>query len=1713
MSEGSDRVEKPTTHKREATVSVTERPKRLTRREVDYSNSGEGSSAPNQQPGQGVVKREFVSQSYQRSVRECSVESLWGGSDTLETLECWSPRTVQHRTGVVIEAAREVQTQLQQLKMAQKEELSVADLMKMMIEISTREKEEARAREVREKDERIREKEEAKAREVREKEDRLNREIRTEEESRIRLERMAEDARIREEEREERARVREEKRAEEARLREEERRTEAEERERKMVQALKETRPVVESIKIPTMEKDADIESFLELFETALAVAKIPEEKWLARLHTALNTETKLLVREVFTDPDATYADAKLALTGQTHMSFSAASEAMMTMDDGRIAKMPIRQGAQRIASYLKKACEKAPTWGDTHLYGATAIMRYYMNSELKTYLDLKGIEKPDEYFRSVDEWKRTHPGRNIWDAKLKGTFERQTYRPGGYANRKQGECYLCRKPGHFAAECRSRPAGEKTSFPRQETPGGTQQQARPDGPRPSRGGQRPAGELTCFSCHQKGHISPNCPTKRKVKKVQILEESIATLKSNEVFGAVGPHRMPITIDTGAEVTVVPAEAVEKSQLTGEVKTLRSFNNGESEGKVCIVTITIDDQVFEKQAVTQPGESLGWSVCLSLDLTDREERCFMTKQIAKRADMKTKDALYTLPEVRDGVLISGVLVSEAVVVKTIKKKQKGGKTEQMPVQSATAEASRDEKEIAEMASSGEEINQVEIDGPGVNDDIGSIDEPGEKTESGDVVTTMEGDREEEVDDEGMSEKNMVTVEAEGGLVGGSTEIEGSRDLPVDAIREGMPRHEMSEETKADKSLHAMLKLAQMDREEYHLSQGLVFRTRLDHFGKPREQLCVPTSYRQKCMTAAHTGFGHQGRNKMIALLTPHFYWPCMAKDCTEFVKACTRCQEMDRTVPKPARMTERQVVRKPFTDVSIDIVGPFPTAKGGYRFMLTCVDSASRWPEAIPIRSTTTRVMISCLTGIFTRWGFPEKLNSDNGPQFTSRSFIRWLKLKGIAHAKSTPYHPQGNGVVERLHRTLNAVVGKIVTSKGNWAEALPMALFFLRCTPSASTGLSPFLVTHGWEPTNPIQLLYQSWVKTDLGGVDLSDWVLQNAENLENARDVATGTLIENSSKRATDFNRKARDRTFTVGDNVWIRRPGLDQKLRESWVGPGKIVKQNSPVSYKVQTEERLIPTVNVQQLKIATKESVRKIAAVVEDTVKDELTQSFASANIKQQDLTVQQQIELQKTLAVHETILTKQPGLTSLTQFEIDTGSADPIRQRPYSTPVTMKPKVDEEITWLLEQGFIVPSNSPWASPIVTVRKPDGSARLCVDFRKVNALTVQTPFFMPRVEEVVEGIGRAAYISKLDLSKGFYQVALTEEAKLKTAFTCHRGAFHFTRMPFGVKNAPACFQALMQKVLVGLDDFATAYMDDVVIFSSNWKDHVVHIGQVLGAIGKAGLTVNPKKCCWGGSAVEFLGHFVGKGVMSIPAHRTSALEHYTRPRTKKGLRAFLGSVGFYRRYLNKLADWTSTLTPLTSKQAPQVVDWTDERVSAFNSICSFFCSPPNLCVPLPCDILSIVCDASGKGVGGVLQVKRDGDWLPSAYYSRQLRGPEHRYSATELEALALVETVKHFAYHLYGRSFVAYTDHRPLEQLLSSTRLNPRLARLAYKLQHWLIQIRYLPGVDNTMADVLSREERDGDRTFQEVEEDLSSPESRLAAGDVEETPPH
>ena len=207
------------------------------------------------------------------------------------------------------------------------------------------------------------------------------------------------------------------------------------------------------------------------------------------------------------------------------------------------------------------------------------------------------------------------------------------------------------------------------------------------------------------------------------------------------------------------------------------------------------------------------------------------------------------------------------------------------------------------------------------------------------------------------------------------------------------------------------------------------------------------------------------------------------------------------------------------------------------------------------------------------------------------------------------------------------------------------------------------------------------------------------------------------------------------------------------------------------------------------------------------------------------------------------------------MTTLVDIRIDTGDNKPIAQRHYNTPLSLRDSVDKEIDWLLAQGYIRESESQWASPMVTVKIPDGSARICVDFKRINTVIIPLPFYMPRVEEVLEQVGTSKVICKLNLSKGYYQVPVVVADIPKTCFVCHHGKFEFLRMPFGVRNTPAVFQALMMRILTDCKTFSSPYMDDVIIYSNSWAEHKVHVREVLGRLKKAGLTANPAKCCWG------------------------------------------------------------------------------------------------------------------------------------------------------------------------------------------------------------------------------------------------------------------
>ena len=307
-------------------------------------------------------------------------------------------------------------------------------------------------------------------------------------------------------------------------------------------------------------------------------------------------------------------------------------------------------------------------------------------------------------------------------------------------------------------------------------------------------------------------------------------------------------------------------------------------------------------------------------------------------------------------------------------------------------------------------------------------------------------------------------------------------------------------------------------------------------------------------------------------------------------------------------------------------------------------------------------------------------------------------------------------------------------MIAKLIEKKGNWASIVPTVLYFIRSSPCTATGMSPFMARQGWEPVTPVQLLYKAWAQMDLGEIDLEEWVICNSARVETAREKAIVDKQRVSQQRICKWDSKAKDRNVEVGDEFIVRKPGMNMKLCETWEGPFRVFKKNNPLSYGIDSGDRKIPSVHVQLMKRFHKEQhshrVGRVTSVFEpDTPEDDILDRYSEVAISGKELENTQAADIARLKVKYKDILTKEPGLTQMKSFSIDTGDHDPIFQRAYNTPSAPKESIHEEIEWLLMKGFIRPSSSPWSSPMVIVRKPDGTARLCVDFKKINSITRQ------------------------------------------------------------------------------------------------------------------------------------------------------------------------------------------------------------------------------------------------------------------------------------------------------------------------------------------------------------------------------------------------
>lgn len=436
-----------------------------------------------------------------------------------------------------------------------------------------------------------------------------------------------------------------------------------------------------------------------------------------------------------------------------------------------------------------------------------------------------------------------------------------------------------------------------------------------------------------------------------------------------------------------------------------------------------------------------------------------------------------------------------------------------------------------------------------------------------------------------------------------------------------------------------------------------------------------------------------------------------------------------------------------------------------------------------------------------------------------------------------------------------------------------------------------------------------------------------------------------------------------------------------------------------------------------------------------------------------------------------------------GRTSLITHHIDTGNTEPIRQRYYRMSPEKQRIITEQVEEMLALDVVEPCESPWSSPVLVVGKKDGKPRFCLDSRKLNSVTKKDAYSLPYVSEILDNLRDAKFLSSLDLSKAFWQIPIHEPDREKTAFYVPgRGTLQFKVTAFGLTNAPATQQRLVD-LLFGpeFELKVFAYLDDIIVISKTFEEHVSLLSRVLNKLRNAHLTINLDKCQLFRSKLRYLGYIVDERGLRTDPEKVDAILNYPTPANKKEVKRFLGTASWYRRFIPNFSTIAGPLNKLTStKKTSPTFQWSAEADIAFLELKSLLVQAPVLACPNFNFPFEVHTDASNYGVGAMLAQTIDGAEHPVAYMSRSLTGAEKNYSVTEREALAVLIALEHWRCYLEnGQSFTVFTDHSALKWFLSLSNPTGRLARWGVRLSSFNFNIKHRRGKDNVIPDTLSR----------------------------------
>ncbi|KAL5516790.1 hypothetical protein EMCRGX_G002203 [Ephydatia muelleri] len=566
---------------------------------------------------------------------------------------------------------------------------------------------------------------------------------------------------------------------------------------------------------------------------------------------------------------------------------------------------------------------------------------------------------------------------------------------------------------------------------------------------------------------------------------------------------------------------------------------------------------------------------------------------------------------------------------------------------------------------------------------------------------------------------------------------------------------------------------------ELQETHYYRSEGLLYRQWIPRGCNAElavDQLVLPTQCRKAVLQLAHEVpiAGHLGKHKTAKRILRRFYWPTLYKDVEDFCRSCQVCQKYSKQKVVMAPFIPLPVVTEPFRRVAMDIVGPLPRTKTGNRYILVMCDYATRCPEAVPVKAVDAEHIAEELVRIFARVGIPEEMLTDQGSNFTSQLLSEIYQLLHVHPIRTSPYHPQTDGLVERFNITLKAMLRKVAAEDElNWDKWLPYLLFAYREVPQDSTGFSPFELLYGRAVRGPLDILKESWKEpkkgSDKRGVLCVGCTAEKAEGLVRSECTPEGIQAWRPCAGATSYFSGVSDCTMA---------------------GAVSSASQIGSVNYLVDMHDtrKRERTFHVNMLKKWNTQTYGNYWAEAdgEDWTEEEEEipewRGGGEGDSKVRDqLSEAQRGQLEELLTEFGDVISNNPGRTAVVEHQVTTTGTRPVRLSPYRLPHAYRDLVHKEVQEMLDAGIIEPSSSEWASPIVLVNKKDGTLRLCIDYRRLNAESQMDAYPMPRIDDLTDRLGKAMFLTTLDLMRGYWQVPMASTSRHLTAFTTPFGLF--------------------------------------------------------------------------------------------------------------------------------------------------------------------------------------------------------------------------------------------------------------------------------------------------------------------------------------------